>query len=64
MREGNGSTIALAAVSARDTLTTILRDGAQRMSAQAIDAEIAVEMLVRVLDGRESSIGELAYVAV
>jgi putative transposase len=41
MRESNSSTIALPAVSSKDVLTTILRDGAQRMLAQAIEAEVA-----------------------
>jgi len=41
MRESNNSTIALPAVSSKDVLTTILRDGAQRMLAQAIEAEVA-----------------------
>jgi transposase-like protein len=41
MRESNSSTISLPAVPARDALTAILRDGAQRMLAQAIDAEVA-----------------------
>ena len=41
MRESNSSTISLPAVSAKDALTTILREGAQRMLAQAIDAEVS-----------------------
>jgi putative transposase len=41
MHERSNSTIALPAVSSRDVLTTILRDGAQRMLAQAIEAEVA-----------------------
>jgi len=41
MHERNSSTIALPAVSARDTLTAILRDGPQRMLAQAIEVEAA-----------------------
>ena len=41
MRESNSSTIALPAVSSKDVLTTILRDGAQRMLAQAIEAEVS-----------------------
>jgi putative transposase len=40
MRESNSSTISLPAVSAKDVLTAILRDGAQRMLAQAIEAEV------------------------
>lgn len=41
MRESNNSTIALPAVSSKDMLTEILREGAQRMLTQAIDAEVA-----------------------
>jgi putative transposase len=41
MHESNNSTIALPAVSSRDVLVTLLRDGAQRMLAQAIEAEVA-----------------------
>ena len=41
MRESSSSTISLPAVSAKDALTTILREGAQRMLAQAIDAEVS-----------------------
>lgn len=41
MHESNSSTIALPVVSTKDALTTILREGAQRMLAQAIDAEVA-----------------------
>lgn len=41
MRESTSSTIMLPVVSSRDVLTTILREGAQRMLAQAIDAEVA-----------------------
>jgi transposase-like protein len=41
MHERNSSTIALPAVSSKDVLTTILRDGAQRMLAQAIEVEVA-----------------------
>ena len=41
MRESNSSTIALPVVSSKDVLTTILREGAQRMLAQAVEAEVA-----------------------
>lgn len=41
MHESISSTIAMPAVSLRDVLTTILRDGAQRMLAQAVEAEVA-----------------------
>ena len=41
MRESSSSTIALPVVSSQDVLTTILRAGAQRMLAQAIEAEVA-----------------------
>ncbi len=41
MQESISSTIALPAASSRDVLTTILRVGAQRMLAQAIEAEVA-----------------------
>jgi putative transposase len=40
MRESNSSAIALPAVCSQDVLTTILRDGAQRMLSQAIEAEV------------------------
>ena len=41
MRESNSSTISLPVGSTKDVLTTILREGAQRMLAQAIEAEVA-----------------------
>jgi putative transposase len=41
MHESNGSTIGLPAAASRDVLTMILRAGAQRMLAQAIEAEVA-----------------------
>ena len=41
MYESNNSTIALPAVSSKDVLTAILREGAQRMLAQAVEAEVA-----------------------
>ena len=41
MRESNSSTVSLPASSSQDVLTTILRAGAQRMLAQAIEAEVA-----------------------
>jgi putative transposase len=41
MRESNSSTIALPAASSQDVLTAILRDGAQRMLARAIEVEVA-----------------------
>ena len=41
MQESISSTIALPAASSRDVLTTILRVGAQRMLAQAIEAEVS-----------------------
>ena len=41
MRESNSSTISLPVGSTKDVLTTILRAGAQRMLAQAIEAEVA-----------------------
>ncbi len=41
MRERNDSTLALPATSSQDVLTGLLRQGAQRMLAQAIDAEVA-----------------------
>jgi putative transposase len=40
MHENISSTITLPVVSTKDALTTILREGAQRMLAQAIDAEV------------------------
>ena len=41
MRERNDSTLALPATTSQDVLTGILRQGAQRMLAEAIDAEVA-----------------------
>ncbi len=41
MRESNSSTIALPVASSKDVLTTLLREGAQRMLAQAVEAEVA-----------------------
>jgi len=41
MRESTKQVISLPAATSQDILTNILRDGAQRMLAQAIDAEIA-----------------------
>jgi transposase-like protein len=41
MRESNSSTISLPVASTKDVLTSILHDGAQRMLAQAIEAEVA-----------------------
>ena len=41
MRESNDSTLALPATSSQDVLTCLLREGAQRMLAPAVDAEVA-----------------------
>ena len=41
MAESSNSTLSLPAASSRDVLTDILRDGAQRLLAQAIEAEVA-----------------------
>ncbi len=41
MRERNDSRLALPAASSQDVLTGLLRQGAQRMLAQAIEAEVA-----------------------
>jgi putative transposase len=41
MRERNDSTLALPATRSEDVLTVLLRQGAQRMLADAIDAEVA-----------------------
>jgi hypothetical protein len=41
MRENTKQVVSLPAATSQDVLTNILRDGAQRMLAQAIDAEIA-----------------------
>ena len=41
MRERSDSTLALPATSSQDVLTGLLRQGAQRMLAEAIDAEVA-----------------------
>lgn len=41
MRESTKQVVSLPAATSQDILTNILRDGAQRMLAQAIDAEIA-----------------------
>lgn len=40
MHENTASTVALPSVGARDVLTQVLREGAQRMLAQAIEAEV------------------------
>jgi hypothetical protein len=40
MRERNGSTVALPELESRDVLSDVLRQGAQKMLAQAIDAEV------------------------
>jgi transposase-like protein len=41
MRENTCSTVALPSLGARDVLTQVLREGAQRMLAQAIESEVA-----------------------
>jgi len=41
MQERNGSTVTLPASESRDVLSDVLRQGAQKMLAQAIDAEVA-----------------------
>jgi len=41
MAESINSTLSLPAVTSRDVLTDILRDGAQRLLAQAVEAEVA-----------------------
>ena len=41
MSESSNSTLALPVTSSRDVLTDILRDGAQRLLSQAIEAEVA-----------------------
>lgn len=41
MREDSGSAVVLPSVSARDVLGEILREGAQRMLAEAVQAEVA-----------------------
>jgi transposase-like protein len=41
MRERNGSTVTLPASESRDALSDVLRRGAQKMLAEAIDAEVA-----------------------
>ena len=41
MQESNSSTISLPVTSTKDALTTILREGAQRMLAEAIEVEVA-----------------------
>lgn len=41
MSERSNSTLALPATSSRDVLTDILRDGAQRLLSQAVEAEVA-----------------------
>jgi len=41
MSESSNSTLALPATSSRDVLTDILRDGAQRLLCQAVEAEVA-----------------------
>ena len=41
MRESSNPIVSLPAVGAQDVLTSILRDGAQRLLTQAIEAEVA-----------------------
>jgi len=41
MSESSNSTLSLPATSSRDVLTDILRDGAQRLLSQAVEAEVA-----------------------
>ncbi len=41
MSESSNSTLSLPAASSRDVLTDILRDGAQRLLSQAVEAEVA-----------------------
>src|ERR1044072_7106896 len=41
MRESSNATVSFPAVGAQDVLTSILRDGAQRLLTQAIEAEVA-----------------------
>lgn len=41
MRESSNEIVSLPATTSRDVLTSILRDGAQRMLAQAVEAEVA-----------------------
>ena len=41
MRESSNSVVSLPAVGRQDMLTSILRDGAQRLLSQAIEAEVA-----------------------
>jgi transposase-like protein len=41
MRESNNAIVSLPAVGAQDVLTSILRDGAQRLLTEAIEAEVA-----------------------
>jgi putative transposase len=41
MRESNDPIVSLPAVGAQDVLTSILRDGAQRLLTHAIEAEVA-----------------------
>ena len=40
MRENNGSSVVLPSVASRDVLSEILREGAQRMLAEAVQAEV------------------------
>ena len=41
MRESSNAIVSLPAVGAQDVLTSILRDGAQRLLTEAIEAEVA-----------------------
>ena len=41
MRESSNRIVSLPAVAAQDVLTSILRDGAQRLLTEAIEAEVA-----------------------
>jgi transposase-like protein len=53
MRESSNATVSFPAVGAQDVLTSILRDGAQRLLTQAIEAEVAewIEKHRQVQDG-------------
>jgi hypothetical protein len=46
MRENTKQVVSLPATTSQDVLPNILRDGAQRMLTQAIDAEIAEAFII------------------
>jgi hypothetical protein len=54
MAERNSSTVLFPGISSKDVLTDVLRQGAQRMLAQAVEAEVAEWIEVRAQVTNES----------